>query len=163
MAMLALQAYVNVCIVSMCKIKHGELNYQIQNISLYKIFVRRAIIMSEQCIPVYKVCLYRHELFSRGRMWGKIFQHSPTNLPLNPKFQSTYPTGEYDWVRSFLTSFSVQNHYLFRLSSSCPRNCTARRNDPEMGGKVSTSKAWRETVAAVSNTITPYKHLLSNE
>lgn len=33
------------------------------------------------------------------------------------------------------TSCSVQNHYLFRLSSSCPRSGTARRNDPERGGR----------------------------
>ena len=66
------------------------------------------------------------------------------------------------------TFCSVQNRYLFRLSSSCPRSCTAKKNDPERERerererqrerereeKSALLKHEKETVAAVSNTIT---------
>lgn len=111
----------------------------------------------------------RELFFSRSQNAGgeKIlwtFHRNPSFESQTGKF-STYLSNRENMTEwTHFTFCSVQNHYLFGLSSSCPRSCTARENDTERerererqrerGEKSALLKHGKEQVAAVSNTIT---------
>lgn len=77
----------------------------------------------------------------------KSFNIPPQSSPWVPNVQSTYPTVGI-WQCAHFAFGSVQNHNLFRLS-------TSGEKERDGGGGVSTSEARKETAAAVSDAITP--------
>lgn len=97
------------------------------------------------------------ELCSRDlKFWNaegkKSFNIPPQSFLWIPNFQSTYPTGEYDWVHSFYILQSAKS--LSVWAQQFPSQELWSQKEKRRGrGEVSISKAQKETVAAVSNTI----------